>query len=97
VAVRGTATAGNGATLRSLTLAGVGLARLAGFHVAGDIAASRLVPVLEGFNPGDREPVHVLFPGNGAVAPRVRAFVDFLVERLRQARLTAHIRDDLNL
>lgn len=61
LAVRGTAAAGDGETLRSLTLAGVGLARLAGFHVAGDVAAGRLVAVLEEVKPGDRGPVHLLF------------------------------------
>ncbi len=80
-AVRGPALAGDGETLRSLALAGVGLARLARFHVQDDIAANRLVPVLEPYNPGDCEPVHIVFPGAQALPSRVRALIDFLVER----------------
>ena len=49
-----------------------------------DIAAGRLVPVLEAFNPGDVLEVHVVFLGQGGHLPaRVRAFIDFLVENLR--------------
>jgi DNA-binding transcriptional LysR family regulator len=46
-----------------------------------DIAAGQLIPVLEPYKPGDREPVHVLFPGEGAMPSRVRVFIDHLVER----------------
>lgn len=82
VAVSGSATAGDGETLRALALAGVGLARLAAFHVADDLDAGRLVPVLQPFNPGDREPVHAVFLGRTPIPARVRAFVDFLVSEL---------------
>ncbi len=82
--VQGTASAGDGETLRSLTLAGVGLARLAEFHIASDIDSGRLVPVLEDFNPGDCEPVHALFLAGASMPSRVRAFVDFLVESVVQ-------------
>ena len=84
MAVRGPAKAGDGETLRTLALAGVGLARLAGFHVREDIAAGRLVPVLEAYNPGDREPVHIVFSGGRAMPSRVRAFIDFVAERSAQ-------------
>ena len=74
----------DGESMRELALAGVGLARLATFHVAADIAAGRLVPVLEACNPGDTDPVHAVFLGQGGHLPaRVRAFLDFLVERVR--------------
>jgi DNA-binding transcriptional LysR family regulator len=42
------------------------------------------VPVLEEFNPGDREDNHAVFLGRGGPLPaRVRAFVDFLAEHVR--------------
>lgn len=73
------ANAGDGETARALTLGGVGLARLALFHVAPDIEAGRLVPVLEDFNPGDREDIHAVYLGQrGPLPARVRAFIDFL-------------------
>ena len=73
----------DGASLQRLAVAGVGLARLALFHCRGDLAAGRLVPVLEKFNPGDLEEIHAVFLGHGGYLPaRVRAFLDFLVENV---------------
>ncbi|HEX2887923.1 LysR family transcriptional regulator [Vineibacter terrae] len=80
----GNAQASDGETLRRLALAGLGLARLAMFHVRADIAAGRLMPVLEDCNPGDTEAVHAVFLGQGGHLPaRVRAFLDFLVAKIR--------------
>lgn len=47
-----------------------------------DIREGRLVPLLEAFNPGDREPIHAVFVGGANMPARVRVFVDFLTERL---------------
>jgi DNA-binding transcriptional LysR family regulator len=81
---RGNALAGDGDALRLMALAGLGLARLAAFQVRDDIAAGRLEAVLEACNPGDREPVHAVFLGQGGLMPaRVRAFLDFLAEAVR--------------
>lgn len=83
VPVTGNAQASDGEVLRRLALAGVGLARLAAFQVREDVAAGRLRPVLEDFNPGDSEEVHAIYVGQGGYLPlRVRAFLDFLVERV---------------
>jgi DNA-binding transcriptional LysR family regulator len=82
LAVTGNFKANNGSTLRQLTLAGLGLARLGTFHVERDIAKGDLVPVLEAFNPGDVELIHAVFAGHEHLATRVRAFVDFLAERI---------------
>lgn len=74
----------DGEAMQRVTIAGAGLSRLARFHVAADIAAGRLVPVLEDFNPGDLEPIHAVFVGHGGQLPaRVRAFLDYLVENVR--------------
>lgn len=78
--------ASDGEALRRLALGGVGLARLAAFTVRDDIAAGRLVPVLERLNPGDREAFHAIHIGRGGPLPsRVRALLDFLAERGRVA------------
>jgi DNA-binding transcriptional LysR family regulator len=79
--VYGDATSGDGETSRQLALVGQGLARLAHFHIGGDIAAGRLVAVLETYNPGDVEEIHAVYVGHGGHLPsRVRALIDFLVE-----------------
>ena len=85
--VTGNTQASDGAALHSLALAGVGLARLAAFQVRDDIAAGRLLPVLEACNPGDLEQVHAVYVGQGGHQPlRVRAFLDFLAERVDVGR-----------
>ena len=82
-AARGRTTVGDGESARELALAGQGLTRLSLFHIAQDIAAGRLAPVLEAFNPGDAEEIHVVYVGQGGRLPaRVRAFIDFLVAEI---------------
>jgi DNA-binding transcriptional LysR family regulator len=80
----GNALVSDGEALRGLALAGLGIARMGEFHIRHDIEAGRLVPVLEKFNPGDTDPLHAIFVGQGGHLPaRVRALLDFLVERAR--------------
>ncbi|QJP14087.1 LysR family transcriptional regulator [Starkeya sp. ORNL1] len=81
--VTGNFLADNGPTLRQLCVEGLGLARIGQFHVAPDIAEGRLVPVLERYNPEDVELIHAIFAGHQHLPARVRAFVDFLAERIR--------------
>ncbi|MGO4576499.1 LysR substrate-binding domain-containing protein [Cupriavidus sp. 2TAF22] len=83
--VRGDLLANNGETMRQLTLDGLGISRLGMFHVARDIEAGRLVPLLEDFNPGDKEEVHAIFSNQRHMPQRVRVFIDFLVERVGAA------------
>ena len=75
----GNAQVSDGESLRRLALAGVGIARLSLFHIAPDIRAGRLVPILEDFNLGDTEEINVSFLGQGGHLPsRLRAVIDFL-------------------
>jgi DNA-binding transcriptional LysR family regulator len=73
--------AGSGEEVRLMALAGVGIARLANYHIQADLDAGRLVPILEAFNPGDTEEAHAVFVSHEHLSLRVRAFVDFLVEQ----------------
>lgn len=76
--------ASDGEALRQLALAGAGLARLAEFMVRDDLAAGRLLPVMEACNPGDRESFFAVYLGQGGPLPaRVRALLDFLAGRVR--------------
>lgn len=91
LAAAGNLKANNGETVRQLALAGLGIARLSAFHVGPDLAAGRLVAVLEGHNPGDLEPVHAVYIGHEHLSNRIRAFVDFLAERLRRQDYSAAV------
>jgi DNA-binding transcriptional LysR family regulator len=85
--VTGTLVVNNGETMKQMVLIGSGIARLGLFHVADDIAAGRLVPLLEEFNPGDLEMIHAIYVGGGPVPPRVRAFIEHMIETLKGAPL----------
>jgi DNA-binding transcriptional LysR family regulator len=78
------ARASDGEAARRLALGGVGCARLALFHIGPDIQAGRLVPVLQNYNPGDREDIHAIYLGHAGPLPaRVRTFIDFLAKHTR--------------
>jgi DNA-binding transcriptional LysR family regulator len=68
----------SGEVVRDMAVAGGGIARLARFHVAADLASGRLVEVLGRFSPGDGEDIHALYDGHQRLALRIRAFLDFL-------------------
>ncbi len=84
VPATGTVRVSDGEALRQLALAGLGIARLSAFQVMADIKAKRLVPLLEKFNPGDREAFHAIYLGQGGyLSARVRAVLDFLAAKVR--------------
>ncbi|HSI41905.1 MAG TPA: LysR family transcriptional regulator [Xanthobacteraceae bacterium] len=84
-AVTGNAYGNSGVVLRRLALDGLGLARLGHFHVAQDLAAGRLVALLDGYNAGDIELVHAVYVGHEHLAARIRAFVDFFADAVRSS------------
>ncbi|KAB0547853.1 hypothetical protein F7R01_10130 [Pseudomonas argentinensis] len=51
----------------------------------GKIAAGRLVPVLDGRQPA-ADLISIIYPQSRHLSPRVRAFVDFMVEALANDR-----------
>ena len=79
----GNALVSDGESMRLLVLTGLGISRLSLFHIGPDIEAGRLVPVLEAYNPGDTESIHAVYVGGGHLPARVRAFLDYLVERVQ--------------
>ncbi|HEV7335724.1 MAG TPA: LysR family transcriptional regulator [Bosea sp. (in: a-proteobacteria)] len=84
VAAVGNTQVGDGEIARQLAVAGVGLARLGRFHTQAEVAAGRLVMVLEDFNPGDIEVIHAVYLGQGGFVPaRMRAFIDFLARNVK--------------
>ena len=75
-------TATSGETVRHLALQGAGIVSLSDFLTRADVAAGRLVPVLEEASLPWTQPVWAVFYRQGALAPRVKALVDFLADRL---------------
>lgn len=83
LSVKGSIEANNGETLGQLAANGAGIARVGAFSVVDEIAQERLAPILEDYNPGDVEQIHAVFVGGTNTPARVRAFVDFLADKLR--------------
>jgi len=81
--VKGSVETNNGDTQGQLAAEGIGIARVCAETVEHAISTGELVPLLEAFNPGDGEEIHVVFMGGAHVPARVRCFVDYLVERFR--------------
>ena len=78
--VTGNLECSSGEALAQLARLGAGIARIGTFTVGDDLNNGQLVPLLEAYNPGDREPIHAVFVGGPAMPARVRVLVDFLVQ-----------------
>lgn len=85
LAINGNVIANNGDTLVELALQGVGITRVGSFHVQQALASGQLVPLLEQYNPQDREAIHAVFIGGKNIPARIRVFVDYLVEKMQNS------------
>jgi DNA-binding transcriptional LysR family regulator len=65
-------------------VAGLGLTRVLSYQIATAVAAGRLVTVLQDFAP-DPVPVSLVYPGQGMLPLKLRAFLDFAAPRLKAA------------
>jgi DNA-binding transcriptional LysR family regulator len=80
IPVSGRMSANNGDVLRIMALAGLGIANLPTFIVGADVRDGALVAALDRFIPQDLA-MSAVYPHSRNLSPKVRAFVDFLVER----------------
>ena len=67
---------------KALALAGKGVALLPSYVCHGEIRSGRLVRVLPEWR-ARTDPVHLVYPGQKFVAPKVRAFVDMAYDTLK--------------
>lgn len=65
--------------LRKAAVAGVGITYLLGFNVAADLRSGALEQVLADYEIEPR-PFYAIYPRNRHLTPKVRVFLDFLVE-----------------
>jgi len=75
----------DGQVLREWCLAGYGIAWRSTWEVEADIAAGRLVPVLEDYA-APPNGIYAVFPQRKHLALRVRLWIDFLKQRYSQAQ-----------
>lgn len=67
-------------TLHQAALSGFGLIHLPTYITGMDIAAGRLVEVLQKCRPAP-DPIRLIYPSRRHLSPRTRGFIDLLVER----------------
>jgi DNA-binding transcriptional LysR family regulator len=70
----------DGDLMRAWTIRGHGIALQSIWDVADDVRAGRLKVLLPDWRHHDA-PLHAIYPGKRYMAPRVRALLDFLIER----------------
>jgi DNA-binding transcriptional LysR family regulator len=62
---------------------GFGLTRVMAYQAADDIARGSLVRLLKDYE-SEGLPIHIVYPGGRHPPPKLRAFLDFVIPRLRQ-------------
>ncbi|MCZ4351748.1 LysR family transcriptional regulator [Roseovarius aestuarii] len=77
----------DGTSQRLATLAGMGISINSLWSVAHDLAAGRLVQTLPEWRLNDQSVLWLIYPKSNVLTPKVRCFMDFLVERLPEGQL----------
>jgi DNA-binding transcriptional LysR family regulator len=85
IEVNGPVTADSAHMLLRLAINGAGIVRFGDIIVAQAIQDGRLIPVLESLQQRERFPLWATFQPGRQRTPRVKAFVDFLMERFDTA------------
>ena len=81
VEVRGRVAVTEGETQMQLALQGVGIVRVTRLTLAQAIREGRLVPLLQDFSADEPVAIHAVYPHRRHLAPKVPAFVNFLIEK----------------
>lgn len=77
----------DGTSQRLATLAGMGLSINSLWSVGHDLAAGRLVQALPDWRLNDHSVLWLIYPKSNVLTPKVRCFMDFLVDRLSASPL----------
>jgi DNA-binding transcriptional LysR family regulator len=81
VQVKGRLTINNGQALKNAALSGVGIIMQPALLVTEEVRSGRLVRVLPSYAPPAR-PIYLLYTHGSKLTPKVRSFIDFVVEGL---------------
>jgi len=79
--VSGSIQMNNSLALREVLLQGIGISLIPTFIVGSDIRAGRLQPLLSHYQTLEFS-IYIIYPQRRHLSPKVRAFIDFMVERI---------------
>jgi DNA-binding transcriptional LysR family regulator len=80
--VKGSLRTNNAEALRIAAIEGIGIFLAPGFLIGEDLAAGRVIPLLERYRPVAFA-INAIYPTRHQVTAKVRAFIDLAVERFR--------------
>jgi len=83
--VKGPISADSAGMLLQLAIAGAGIVRLSEHVVGRSIGEGLLEPLLQEAQDSESYPLYALMPPGRHQAPKVKVFIDFLLERLTSA------------
>jgi DNA-binding transcriptional LysR family regulator len=86
ITVSGNISSNHGEMLLDLARLGIGIVRLAEFHIGDDLRKGSLVPLLREYQNDEEEPIHALYLHRRLTHIRVRTFLDFLEESFGKER-----------
>lgn len=72
----------DGGAVRDLACAGLGIALMATWCAADELRAGLLVPVLDDYPLVSTQTLWMVYPSSRELAPKVRVFIDWLIERV---------------
>jgi DNA-binding transcriptional LysR family regulator len=75
--------ANNSLALREALLCGVGITRTPTFVVGKDVQDGRLLPILGNYRTLEVS-IYLVYPQRRHLSPKVRAFVDFMADRITE-------------
>ncbi|UYV38358.1 LysR family transcriptional regulator [Rhodobacteraceae bacterium D3-12] len=78
----------DGTSQRLATLAGMGISINSLWSVAQDLETGRLLRVLPDWRLNDQSVLWLIYPKSNVLTPKVRCFMDFLINQLDVAKLT---------
>lgn len=90
IPIEGSFTCNSLDAIRTLCLAGAGIARLPRYMVNEDVDAGRLIPLLQAFSSPTTAAIYALRAAGDHVPARTRVFIAFLAERLTATCLNEH-------
>jgi DNA-binding transcriptional LysR family regulator len=85
VRISGTLHSNNGDLHAEAAVRGAGIAFEPAFIVGPEVRAGRLVPLLQDYEPAPL-PIYAVYPSRKHLSAKVRLFVDFLVEKLKDGK-----------